>query len=165
MHSMVIKFIVQENRWNFFFSQNKLRWYIIASSKAKLAQVIMNSLHKSSSLLLAQANARNIQMEQDYMRWYKMICKVQEIHKRTQLRKENTHQAPPSTVQRLLDLRVWWGYRLAGSGYQHGRALYHPSLGDLSESDISHLCAWFLSEELGFWQQKWHWCYHKAGAL
>lgn len=50
-----------------FFSQNKLRWYIIASSKAKLAQVIMNSLHKSSSLLLAQANARNIQMEQDYM--------------------------------------------------------------------------------------------------
>ena len=50
-----------------FFSQNKLRWYIIASSKAKLAQVIMNSLHKSSSLLLVQAKTRNIHMEQDYM--------------------------------------------------------------------------------------------------
>ena len=50
-----------------FLFKNKLRWYIIASSKAKLAQVTMKSLHKSSSLLLVQAKARNIHMEQDYM--------------------------------------------------------------------------------------------------
>jgi hypothetical protein len=49
-----------------------------------------------------------------------MPCQVQEMHKRklyicykgapthTQLKKSNTHQAPPANEWKLLDLGVWW---------------------------------------------------------
>jgi len=85
-----------------FFSQNKLRWYIIASSKAKLAQVIMNSLHKSSSLLLAQANARNIQMEQDYMIWYGWYAKCKRYTKELSSERKTHTKLPPQPCKGCL---------------------------------------------------------------
>jgi hypothetical protein len=61
----------------------------------------------------------------------------------TQLKKSNTHQAPPANEWKLLDLGVWWKYRLVGHVWVHGSRLSSLSLHYLSENDTSLLCAWF----------------------
>jgi hypothetical protein len=78
----------------------------------------------------------------------------------TQLKKSNTHQAPPSTDWKLLDLGVWWKYRLVGHVWVHGSRLSSQFLHCLSENDISLLCAWFWNGALGSLQRLWHSCYH-----
>jgi ribosomal protein L21 len=42
-----------------------------------------------------------------YIARNKKILVYKRHPERTQLKKKNTHRAPPSTVQRLLDLRAW----------------------------------------------------------
>jgi hypothetical protein len=60
-----------------------------------------------------------------------MPCQIQEMHKGKlytcyerapthQLMKSNKHQAPPANKWKLLDLEVWWKYRLAGHVWVHG---------------------------------------------
>jgi hypothetical protein len=77
-----------------------------------------------------------------------------------QLKKSNTHQAPPTNEWKLLDIGVWWKYRLVGHVWVHGSCLFSLSLHCLSENDTSLLCAWFWSRELCSLQHLWHWCYH-----
>jgi hypothetical protein len=78
----------------------------------------------------------------------------------TQLKKSNTHQAPPASERKLLDPGVWWKYRLVGHVWVHGSKLSSLSLHCLSENDISLLCAWFWNGALGSLQHLWHWCCH-----
>jgi hypothetical protein len=100
-----------------------------------------------------------------------MPCQMQETHKgnytyatnelpHTQLKKSNTHQVPPANEWKLLDLGVWWKYRLVGHVWVHGSKLSFLSLRCLSENDTSLLCTWFWNEALGSLQHLWHWCYH-----
>jgi hypothetical protein len=74
----------------------------------------------------------------------------------TQLKKSNTHQAPPANNWKLLDLGVWWKYRLVGHVWVHGSRLSFLSLRCLSENDTSLLCAWFWSGALGSLQRLSH---------
>jgi hypothetical protein len=78
----------------------------------------------------------------------------------TQLKKSNTHQAPPANEWKLLDLGVWWKYRLVGYVWVHGSKLSSLSLCCLSENDNSLLCAWFWNGELDSLQHIWHCCCH-----
>jgi hypothetical protein len=78
----------------------------------------------------------------------------------TQLKKSSKHQAPPANEWKLLDLGVWWKYRLVGHVWVHGTKLSSLSQHCLSENDISLLCAWFWNGALGSLQHLWHWCYH-----
>jgi hypothetical protein len=68
-----------------------------------------------------------------------------------QLKKLITNQAPPANEWKLLDLGVWWKYRLVGHVWVHGSKLSSLSLCCLSENDTSLLCAWFCNGALGFW--------------
>jgi hypothetical protein len=77
-----------------------------------------------------------------------------------QLKKSNIHQAPPANEWKLLDLGVWWKYRLVGHVWEHGSSLSFLSLRCFSENDTSLLCAWFWNGTLGSLQRLWHWCYH-----
>jgi hypothetical protein len=67
----------------------------------------------------------------------------------TQLMKSNTHRAPPANEWKLLDLGVWWKYRLVGHVWVHGSKLSFLSLRCLSENDTSLLCVLFWNEALG----------------
>jgi hypothetical protein len=67
---------------------------------------------------------------------------------------------PPANEWKLLDLGVWWKYRLVGHVWVHGSKLSFLSLRCLSENDTSLLCAWFRNGALGSLQCLWHWCYH-----
>jgi hypothetical protein len=78
----------------------------------------------------------------------------------TQLKKSNTHQALPANEWKLLDLEVWWKYRLVGHVWVHGSKLSSLSLRYLSENDTSLLCAWFWNGELGSLLHVWHRCCH-----
>jgi hypothetical protein len=78
----------------------------------------------------------------------------------TQLKKSNKHQGPPANEWKLLDLGVWWKYRLVGHVWVHGSKLSSLSLRCLSENDTSLLCAWFWNEALSSLQHLWHLCYH-----
>jgi hypothetical protein len=88
-----------------------------------------------------------------------MPCQMPEMHKEnytyatkdlphTQCKKSNTHQAPPTNEWKLLDLGVWWKYRVVGHVWVHGSRLSSLSLRCLSENDTSLLCAWFRNEAL-----------------
>jgi hypothetical protein len=66
----------------------------------------------------------------------------------TQLKKSSKHQAPPAKEWKLLDLGVWWIYRLIGHVWVHGSKLSSLFQHYLSENDISLLCAWFWNEAL-----------------
>jgi hypothetical protein len=78
----------------------------------------------------------------------------------TQLKKSNTHQAPPANEWKLLDLGVWWKYQLVGHVWVHGSRLCSLSLHCLSENDTSLLCVLFWNEALGYLQRLWHWWCH-----
>jgi hypothetical protein len=78
----------------------------------------------------------------------------------TQLKKSNKHQTPPANEWNLLDLGVWWQYRLVGHVWVMGSKLSSLYLHCLSENDTSLLCAWFLNGALGSLQHLWHLCYH-----
>jgi hypothetical protein len=72
----------------------------------------------------AMPNARNVQRKL-------YICYKKLPH--TQLKKSNTHQAPPANEWMLLDLEfldlgVWWKYRLVGHVWVHGSKLSFLSL-------------------------------------
>jgi hypothetical protein len=77
----------------------------------------------------------------------------------TQLKRSNTHQAPPANEWKLLNLGVWLKYRLVGHVWVHGSKLSFLSLCCLSENDTSLPCAWFWNGALGSLQRLWHWCY------
>jgi hypothetical protein len=66
----------------------------------------------------------------------------------TQLRKSNTHQAPPANEWKLLGLGVWWKYRLVGHVWVHGTKLSSLSQHCLSKNDTSLLCAWIWNGAL-----------------
>jgi hypothetical protein len=77
-----------------------------------------------------------------------MPCQMQEIHKgnythatkglpHTQLKKSNTHQAPPANEWKLLDLGVWWKYRLVGHVWVHG-SKHLPFLKIVSQKMVHH---------------------------
>jgi hypothetical protein len=66
-----------------------------------------------------------------------------------QLKKSNKHQAPPANEWKLLDLGVWWKYRLVGYVWVHGSKLSSLSQHCLSENDTSLLCAWFWNGAIG----------------
>jgi hypothetical protein len=96
---------------------------------------------------------------------------MQEMHKgnytyatkelpHTQLKKSNTHQVPPANEWKLLDVGVWWKYRLVGHVWVHGSKLSFFSLRCLSENGTSLLSAWFRNGALSSLQHLWHWCYH-----
>jgi hypothetical protein len=115
-------------------------------------------------------NACNLRYKDAYTSCYTCHAKMQEMHKgnytyaikelpHTQLRKWNTHQVPPANEWKLLDLGVWWKYRLVGHVWVHGSKLSFLSLCCLSENDTSLLCAWFSNGALGSLQRLWHWCY------
>ena len=100
-----------------------------------------------------------------------MPCQMQEMHKgklyicykgapTRQLKKSNKHQALLANEWKLLDLGVWWKYRLVVHVWVHGSKLSSLSLRCLSENDTSLLCAWFWNGALGSLQRLWHWCYH-----
>jgi hypothetical protein len=100
-----------------------------------------------------------------------MPCQMQEKHKvklyicykgapTHQLKKSNKDQAPPTNKWKLLDLGVWWKYRLVGHVWVHGSKLSSLSQHFLVENDTSLLCAWFWNEELGSLLHLWHWCCH-----
>jgi hypothetical protein len=100
-----------------------------------------------------------------------MLCQMQEMHKRKlymcykgapthQLKKSNKHQAPPTNEWMLLDLGVWWKYRLVGHVWVHGSRLSSLYLHCPSENGISLLCAWFWNGALSSLQRLWHWCCH-----
>jgi hypothetical protein len=78
----------------------------------------------------------------------------------TQLKKSHTHQAPPASEWKLLDLGVWWKYQLVGHVWVHGSRLSSLSLHCLSENDTLLLCVLFWNEALGSLQRVWHWCCH-----
>jgi hypothetical protein len=67
----------------------------------------------------------------------------------TQLKKSNKHQAPPANEWKLLDLEVWWKYRLAVHVWVRGSRLFSLSLRCLSENDTSLQCAWLWNGALG----------------
>jgi hypothetical protein len=100
-----------------------------------------------------------------------MPCQMQEMHKgnytyatkelpHTQLKKSNIHQVPLANELKLLDLGVWWKYRLVGHVWVHESKLSSVSLRCLSENGTSLLCAWFWNGALGSLQRLLHWCYH-----
>jgi hypothetical protein len=72
-----------------------------------------------------------------------------------QLKKWNTHQAPPANEWKLLDLGVWRKYWLVGHEWVHGSMLFSLSLRCLSKNDTSLLCAWFWNGALGSMQHLW----------
>jgi hypothetical protein len=78
----------------------------------------------------------------------------------TQLKKSNTHQAPPANEWKLLDLGVWWIYRQVGHVWVHGSKLFSLSQHYLSKNGTSLLCAWFSNGALDSLQRLWHWCCH-----
>jgi hypothetical protein len=69
----------------------------------------------------------------------------------TQLKKSNTHQAPPANEWKLLDLGVWWKYRLVGYVWVQGSNLSFLSLRCLSKM-IPHIYV------LGFGMEHWVLC-------
>jgi hypothetical protein len=90
----------------------------------------------------AMPNAKNAHKEKLY------ICyKGAPTH---QLKKSNTHQAPPANEWKLLDLGVWWKFWLVGHVWVHGSKLSSLSLHCLSENDTSLLCV--------FWMEHWVLC-------
>jgi hypothetical protein len=89
-----------------------------------------------------------------------MPCQMQEMHKRKlyicykgapthQLQEIKQTPSSPANNWKLLDLGVWWKYRLVGHVWVHGSRLSSLSLHCLSENDISLLCAWFWNGALG----------------
>jgi hypothetical protein len=91
-----------------------------------------------------------------------MPCQIQEMHKgnytyatkelpNTQLKKSNIHLAPPACGWKLLDLGVWWKYRLVGHVWVHGSKLSFLSLRCLSKM-IPHFFV------LGFGMEHWVLC-------
>jgi hypothetical protein len=92
-----------------------------------------------------------------------MSCQMQEMHKGklnicykgapTHPTQEIKH-APisPANEWKLLDLGVWWKYRLVGHVWVHGSRLSSLFLRCLSENDTSLLRSWFWNEALGFLQ-------------
>jgi hypothetical protein len=105
-----------------------------------------------------------------------MPCQKQEMHKGKlyicykeapthQLKKWSKHQAPLANEWKLLDLGVWWKYRLVGHVSVHGSRLFSLCLHCLSENGISLLCAWFWNRALGSLQCLWHLCYSSPKSL
>jgi hypothetical protein len=75
--------------------------------------------------------------------------------------RNQTHtKLPPTNEWKLLDLGVWWKYRLVGHVWVHGSRLSSLSLHYLLENGTSLLCALFWNGALGSLQHLWHWCYH-----
>jgi hypothetical protein len=75
--------------------------------------------------------------------------------------RNQTHtKLPPANEWKLLDLGIWWKYRLVGHVWVHGSKLSFLSLRCLSENDTSLVCVWFWNGALGSLQRLWHWCYH-----
>jgi hypothetical protein len=75
--------------------------------------------------------------------------------------RNQTHtKLPPANEWKLLDLGVWWKYRLVGHVWVHGSRLSSLSLHCPLENDTSLLCAWFWNEALGSLQHLWPWCCH-----
>jgi hypothetical protein len=117
-------------------------------------------------------NACNLRYKDAYTSCYICHAKMLEMQKwklyiyvtkelpQTQLKKSNTRQAPPANEWKLLDLGVWWKYRLVGHVWVHGSRLSSVSLRCLLENDTSLLCAWSWNEALGSLQHLWNWCYH-----
>jgi hypothetical protein len=96
-----------------------------------------------------------------------MPCQMQECTKEsytyatkriphTQLKKSNKQQAPPTNEWNLLDLGVWWKYRLVSHVWIHRSKLSSLFLRCLSKNDTSLLCAWFWNGELGSLLHLWH---------
>jgi hypothetical protein len=116
-------------------------------------------------------NACNLRYKDVYTSCYICHAKCNKMHKRKlyicykelphiQLKKTNKHQAPPANEWKLLDLGVWWIYRLVGHVWVHESKLSSLSLCCLSENDTSLLCAWFWNGALGSLKHLWHWCCH-----
>jgi hypothetical protein len=107
-----------------------------------------------------------------------MPCQMQEMHKGKlyicykgapthQLKRSNKHQAPPTNEWKLLDLGVWWKYRLVGHVWVHGSKLSSLSLHCLSENDTSLLCAWFFAMLMALVLSHWSgtWVYSSPKSL
>jgi hypothetical protein len=88
-----------------------------------------------------------------------MTCQMQEMHKGklyicykgapTHPTQEIKHTpCSPANEWKLLDLGVWWKYRLVGHVWVHGSKLSSLYLHFLSENGIPLLCAWFWNEAL-----------------
>jgi hypothetical protein len=77
-------------------------------------------------------------------------------HPHTNSRNQTNTKLPPANEWKLLNLGVWWKYRLVGHVWVHGSKLSSLFLRCLSENDTSHLCAWFWSEKLGSLLHLWH---------
>jgi hypothetical protein len=101
----------------------------------------------------------------------RMPCQMQEMHKGKLYicyKGAPTHptqeikQTPSSPTNKwnLLDLGVWWKYRLVDHVCVHGSKLSSLSLHCLLENGISLLCAWFWNEAQGSLLHLWHCCYH-----
>jgi hypothetical protein len=108
-------------------------------------------------------NACNLRYKDAYTTCYICHAKCKKCTKETihtQLKKSSTYQAPPANEWKLLDLGVWWKYRLVGHVWVHGSKLSFLSLRCLSENDTSLLCVWFWNGALDSLQRLWHWCYH-----
>jgi hypothetical protein len=116
-------------------------------------------------------NACNLRFKDAYTSCYKCYDKCKNCIKEsytyatkelahTQLKKSNTHQAPPANEWKLLDLGVWWKYQLVGHVWVHGSRLSSLNLHCLSENDTSLLCVLFWNGALSSLQHLSHWCCH-----
>jgi hypothetical protein len=95
-------------------------------------------------------NACNLRFKDAYTSCYICYAKCKKCKKEsytyatkelphTQLNKSNTHQAPPANEWKLLDLGVWWKYRLVGHAWVHGSRL--------SQKMIPHFYVFCLGTE------------------
>jgi hypothetical protein len=85
-------------------------------------------------------NAKNAQR--------KAIHMLQRSSHKPNSRNQTNTKLPPNEWW-LLDIGVWWKYRLVGHVWVHGSKLSSLSLCCLSKNDTSLLCAWFWNGELG----------------
>jgi hypothetical protein len=101
-----------------------------------------------------------------------MPCQIQDMHKgnytyatkelpHTKLKKSNTHQAPPANEWKLLNLGVWWKYRLVGQVWVHGSKLSLCLVLEWSTGFFATLMALVLSHSP---HQSHSWCMWSKGA-
>jgi hypothetical protein len=95
----------------------------------------------------AMPNARNAQR--------KAIHMLQRSSHTPNSRNQTHTKLPPANEWKLLDLGVWWKYRLVGHEWVHGSWFFSLSLRCLSENDTSLPCALFWNVSLGSLQHLW----------